>query len=91
VYELTKIYFYNDVATQIKGVSGITREELIEKCKELKFDEFKCELSVKFFIEKMKPKDVWKWTNQKGMHYEEDTIRVMKTRLKAKLSQVITI
>jgi hypothetical protein len=25
------------------------------------------------------------------MHYEEDTIRVMKTRLKAKLSQVITI
>ena len=90
-YSQTKIYFYNDFATQISGIKGITKDEFIEKCKQVNFDEFKCELAIKFFLEKKKPYEVWKWTCQKGMHYEEDTIRVMKSRLKAKLLQVLTL
>jgi hypothetical protein len=85
-YSMPKIYFYEDVAEKVQGIE---KEDFIKKCRLAKFDDFETEMAVKYFIENAKHECVWKWAIGKGMRYELDTMRIIKYRLKARLSKVL--
>lgn len=62
------------------------KERLIEKCKTLNYTPLKTEIAVKFFIEKEKPKDVWKWlceTHPYAMSW--DSLYNLKSKMKKDL------
>ena len=67
--------------------SKITRKErLIEKCKALNYNNLKTQIAVKFFIDKEKPKDVWRWlceTHQMAMSW--DSLYNLKSKMKKDL------
>lgn len=62
------------------------REKFIEKCKAIGYNELKCEMAVKFFLENEKPKDVWLWlcdTQENPMEW--DSVKKIKYRMKKDL------
>ena len=82
-YSQTKIYFYEDFTQKVQNLE---KEEFIKKCKDAGLDELKIECACKFFLEKMKPYDVWIWvTSEKGKDWSWDYVRNLKYKLKIKL------
>lgn len=62
------------------------KEAFILKCKELGYGELKTEMAIKFFIEKAKPKEVWKWLcEEKHEYIEWDSVNKIKYRMKKEL------
>jgi hypothetical protein len=62
------------------------KESFIEKCKDLKYGDLKTEIAVKFFVEKLKKKEVWDWLcNDKQEYIEYDSVKQMKWRMKKEL------
>lgn len=62
------------------------KEAFIEKCKELKYGELKTEIALKFFVEKLKTKEVWEWLcNDKKEYMEYDSLKQMKWRMKKEI------
>lgn len=62
------------------------KERLIEKCKQLNYNTLKTQIAVKFFIDKEKPKDVWRWiceTNPMAMSW--DSLYNLKSKMKKDL------
>lgn len=62
------------------------REKFIEKCKAIGYNELKCEMAIKFFLENEKPKDVWLWlcdTQENPMEW--DSVKKLKYRMKKDL------
>ena len=86
VYGRVMIYFYEDFATKVEG---ITQEEFIRKCREVELNNHKTELAIKFFLENMTNEDVLDWACKNGLNYTKDSLRVAKSRIRAKLSNVL--
>jgi hypothetical protein len=87
-YSPIKIYFYEDFATKIQNIGNWALEE---KCRELKYDALKTELAVKFFIENMKPMNVWLWlleTDKANWGY--DYVRNLKSKMKKAIYGKVT-
>ena len=62
------------------------KEEFIRRCKDLKYGDLKTEMAVKFFIEKLKPKEVWSWLcEEKHEYMEYDSVYQAKWRMKKEL------
>lgn len=62
------------------------KEELIDKCRQLKYNSLKTEIAVKFFIENEKPKDVWLWLCETQEHpIEWDSVKKLKYKMKKDL------
>ena len=81
------IYFYEDFATKIEGIS---EDEFKAKCREAGLNNDKIKLAVKFFLEKMTNDDVLEWANKNNLNYTKESLRVSKCRIRAKLSNVLT-
>ena len=77
------LQYFIDIKSNIK-VNG--KEAFIEKCKKLNYGELKTEMAVKFFIDKAKPKEVWKWLCEEKHEYMEwDSVNKIKYRMKKEL------
>jgi hypothetical protein len=77
------IFFYENFAQKILNLE---REEFISKCKSAGLDDLKTEVACKFFLDKMKPYDVWIWvTSEKGKNWSWDYVIGLKCTLKKKL------
>ena len=62
------------------------KDELIGKCKALKYNELKTQIAIKFFVDKEKPKDVWLWLCEtQDTPYEWDYVKNLKYRMKKDL------
>lgn len=62
------------------------KEELIQKCKDLNYNELKTQMAIKFFIDKEKPKDVWLWLCEIQQDpIEWDSVKKIKYRMKKDL------
>lgn len=62
------------------------KDELIDKCKALKYNELKTQIAIKFFVDKEKPKDVWLWLCEtQDTPYEWDYVKNLKYRMKKDL------
>ena len=62
------------------------KDELIHKCKALKYNELKTQIAIKFFVDKEKPKDVWLWLCEtQEIPYEWDYVKNLKYRMKKDL------
>jgi hypothetical protein len=82
-YSPVLIFFYENFAQKIQNLE---REEFIKKCKDVGLDELKTECACKFFLDKMKPYDVWIWvTSGKGKDWTWDYVISLKCKLKKKL------
>ncbi len=86
-YGRVMIYFYEDFATKIEGIS---EDEFKAKCREAGLNNDKIKLAVKFFLEKMTNDDVLEWANKNNLNYTKESLRVSKCRIRAKLSNVLT-
>lgn len=82
-YSPVMIFCYENFAQKIKNIE---REEFVKKCKEVGLDEIKTECACRFFLDKMKPYDVWVWvTTEKGKDWSWDYVTSLKCTLKKKL------
>ena len=82
-YSVVKVYFYENFAQKIQSFE---RDEFIKKCKEVGLDDLKTECACKFFLDKLKPYDVWVWaTSEKGKSWSWDYVISLKCSLKKKL------
>ena len=62
------------------------KEQLVEKCRKLKYNSLKTQMAIKFFIENEKPKDVWLWlceTQENPMEW--DSVKNLKYKMKKDL------
>jgi hypothetical protein len=83
------IFFYENFAQKILNLE---REEFIKKCKDAGLDDLKTECACKFFLDKMKPYDVWIWvTSEKGKDWSWDYVVSLKCKLKKKLFPKVAI
>ena len=87
-YSAVKIYFYEDFATKMQNIGNLALEE---KCRELKYDALKTELAVKFFIENMKPMNVWLWLLEtEKANWGYDYVRNLKSKMKKAIYGKVT-
>lgn len=77
------LQYFLDLLAQPK----VTDEQaFIAKCKSLNYGELKTEIAVKFFVAKLKTKEVWEWLcNDKCEFMEYDSVKQMKWRMKKEL------
>ena len=88
-YSPVMIFFYENFAQKIQNIE---REEFIKKCKDAGLDELKIECACRFFLDKMKPYDVWIWvTTEKGKDWSWDYVISLKCKLKKKLFPKVAI
>ena len=88
-YSIVMIFFYENFAQKILNLE---REEFIKKCKDAGLDDLKIECACKFFLDKMKPYDVWIWvTSVKGKDWSWDYVVSLKCKLKKKLFPKVAI
>lgn len=88
-YSIVMIFFYENFAQKILNLE---REEFIKKCKDAGLDDLKTECACKFFLDKMKPYDVWIWvTSEKGKDWSWDYVVSLKCKLKKKLFPKVAI
>lgn len=55
---------YLDICESVNkpfSIHNCTEIELVARCKSHNYDELKTQIAVKFFVQKQKPKDVWRW------------------------------
>ena len=82
----TFLFFLQYFIDIMKSSNLIDKDELIAKCKELNYGELKTEIAIKFFIDKNKPKEVWKWLcDEKHEYMEWDSVNKIKYRMKKEL------
>ena len=83
VYSNVKIFFYEDFAQKVESIK---KEEFIQKCKKVGFDEIKTECACMFFLDNKKVQDVWLWLLSNGKKdCEWDTVKKIKHRIKTAL------
>lgn len=88
-YSIVMIFFYENFAQKILNLE---RGEFIKKCKDAGLDDLKTECACKFFLDKMKPYDVWIWvTSEKGKDWSWDYVVSLKCKLKKKLFPKVAI
>lgn len=81
-----KIQEYLDIDEKYRELTKDKKQILIKKCKKLNYSELKTEIAVKFFIEKLKPKEVWEWLcDEKHEYIECDSVYQSKWRMKKEL------
>lgn len=62
------------------------KDDLIDKCKALGYNEMKTQIAVKFFVHKEKPKDVWIWLCETQKYpMEWDSVKNLKYKMKKDL------
>lgn len=62
------------------------KEQLVEKCRKLKYNSLKTQMAIKFFIENEKPKDVWLWLCEMQENpMEWDSVKRLKYQMKKDL------
>lgn len=62
------------------------KEDFVKKCKELNYGELKTEMAIKFFVEKLKTKEVWTWLcDEKHEYVEYDSVYQAKWRMRKEL------
>ena len=81
-YSRIKIYYYQ---TFVEKVQDLKKLEFIEKCKNAKLDELETEIAIMFFIDNIKPREVWLKLLERGISYDWDYLRTKKNRLRIKL------
>jgi hypothetical protein len=82
----TFLFFLQYFLDLIKSKNVVDKETLIEKCKSLNYGELKTEMAIKFFVDKSKPKEVWRWLcEEKQEHIEWDSVNKIKYRMKKEL------
>jgi hypothetical protein len=82
-YSPVMIFFYENFAQRIRHFE---EAEFIKKCEDVGLDKLKIECACKFFLDKMKPYDVWIWvTSEKGKDWTWDYVISLKCKLKKKL------
>ena len=88
-YSPVMIFFYENFAQKIQNLE---REEFIKKCEDAGLDKLKIECACKFFLDKMKPYDVWIWvTSEKGKDWTWDYVISLKCKLKKILFPKVAI
>lgn len=85
-YITWKIQEYLDIEEKYRELTKDKKQILIDRCKKLNYSELKTEIAIKFFIEKLKPKEVWEWLcNVKHEYVECDSVYQSKWRMKKEL------
>jgi hypothetical protein len=79
--------FFLQYFLDLKASTKVTdKESFIQKCKSLNYGELKTEMAIKFFVEKLKPKEVWEWLRDEKQEYIEwDSVNKIKYRMKKEL------
>lgn len=82
----TFLFFLQYFLDLLKSKNIVDKETLIEKCKSLNYGELKTEIAIKFFVDKSKPKEVWRWLcEEKQENIEWDSVNKIKYRMKKEL------
>ena len=82
----TFLFFLQYFLDLLKSKNTVDKETLIEKCKSLNYGELKTEIAIKFFVDKSKPKEVWRWLcEEKQENIEWDSVNKIKYRMKKEL------
>jgi hypothetical protein len=77
------LQYFLDLKTNIKVDD---KEEFINKCKALGYGQLKTEIAIKFFVDKIKTKEVWNWLcEDKQAYMEYDSVKQMKWRMKKEI------
>ena len=85
VYDMPKIYFYKDI---FQKAQSLELEDFKNRCKEIGLDDFKTEVAIKLFIDKIKPMQVWEWiVGNKKKDWSLDYVRTLKHDIKVALSK----
>lgn len=61
------------------------KEKLIELCKERKISKRDTEIAIMYYIDRMKPKQIWVWMCENNENVEYDTVYKILNRLNKKL------
>lgn len=64
-----------------------TKEQIIERCKILKYDKDKTELALKFFVERLSNKQVYEYLCKNNLYLDYDTVITYKYRMSKALKQ----
>lgn len=64
-----------------------TREEIIERCKVLKYNKDKIELALKFFVEKLSNREVYDWLCENKLYVDYNTVTTYKYRMSKDLKK----
>ena len=87
-YSQINIYFYE---TFVEKIKDIEREEFVKRCKEVGYDDVKSEVACKFFLDHMKPQDVWLWLlENKIKDWSWDYVTSLRCSMKKKLFNNLT-
>ena len=85
VYDMPKIYFYKDI---FQKAQSLELEDFKNRCKEIGLDDFKTEVAIKLFIDKIKPMQVWEWiVGNKLKDWSLDYVRTLKHDIKVALAK----
>ena len=85
VYDMPKIYFYKDI---FQKAQSLELEDFKNRCKEIGLDDFKTEVAIKLFIDKIKPMQVWEWVvGNKKKDWSLDYVRTLKHDIKVALAK----
>jgi hypothetical protein len=84
---ISMFLFFLQYFLDLKASTKVTdKESFIQKCKSLNYGELKTEMAIKFFVEKLKPKEVWEWLRDEKQEYIEwDSVNKIKYRMKKEL------
>ena len=87
-YSQINIYFYE---TFVEKIKDIEREEFVKRCREVGYDDVKSEVACKFFLDNMKPQDVWLWLlENKIKDWSWDYVTSLRCSMKKKLFNNLT-
>lgn len=82
----TFLFFLQYFIDLYKSKNVINKDTLIEKCRELGYNQLKTEMAIKFFIYNEKPREVWLWLmDTKQSVVEWDSVKKTKYRMKKEL------
>jgi hypothetical protein len=84
---ISTFLFFLQYFFELKERTKVTdKEAFIQKCKHLKYGELKTEMAIKFFVDKIRTKEVWEWLcNEKHEYIEYDSVKQTRWRMKKEL------
>lgn len=84
---ISTFLFFLQYFLDLQAITKVSdKEAFVAKCKSLNYGELKTEIALKFFVEKLKTKEVWEWLcNDKNEYVEYDSVKQMKWRMKKEI------
>lgn len=84
---ISTFLFFLQYFIDLKASTKINdKDAFIAKCKSLGYNDLKTEIAIKFFVDKSKPKEVWRWLcEEKQENIEWDSVNKIKYRMNKEL------